>query len=279
VAAGAALPVAGYAQFVEPYRLATEKHEFSIAGLPETFDGFRIVQLSDFHFGDFIGAHEVAAAVDVASSLNPDLIALTGDFITSPEDSEGAPVTDPAYTYVALCARELARLKAPHGVFACFGNHDSYTNESYIRAVLGSFNIHVLRNENRAVERDAQRLWLAGIDDAVHGQPDFGKASARIPARETKIMLAHEPDVADETAKYGYDIQLSGHSHGGQIRLPLIGSLYLPSLAKKYPYGYYRVGELQLYTNRGIGMIVLPYRFNAPPEVTLITLRAAPARK
>lgn len=271
IAAGAALPLAGYAQFVEPHQLTVEKLDLRISKLPEAFDGFRIVQLSDFHFGSYTGVVEIAAAVELANSLKPDLVALTGDFITAPAGA--ILLTDPVFTEAAQCAQALSGLRAPNGIFACLGNHDVGFNSRYITEVLVGSGLWVLVNANRAIERAGKRLWIAGVDDGVFGTPDFSRALAGIPAEEAVILIAHEPDLADEAAKHPISLQLSGHSHGGQIRLPLVNALYLPILAKKYPFGYYRVRDMQLYTNRGIGTIVLPYRLNAPPEVTLVTLK------
>jgi predicted MPP superfamily phosphohydrolase len=273
--AGAAVPVAAYAQFVEPHELTVGRLDLRIPGLPEAFDGFRIAQLSDLHYFPYTRKREIAAAVDLANSLHPDVTVLTGDFITS-DDSPGAyKVTDPVYSHMGVCAELLSHLKAPHGVYACAGNHDAAIGTAYVQGALGDFGIVLLRNENRPLERDGARLWIAGIDDAVHDHPDFALAVANVPRGEIIVLLAHEPDLADVTRMYPVAVQLSGHSHGGQIRLPIIGCPYLPSLAKKYPFGYYRVGNLHLYTNRGIGEILLPYRLNAPPEVTLVTLRRA----
>lgn len=272
-AAGAAIPLAGYAQFIEPHHLTLEQVDLHIPNLPEAFDGFRIAQLSDFHYGAYTGASEISVAVNLANSLKPDLTVVTGDFITWPGEDIAVPVTHPVFTEIALCAQTLSGLSAPSGVFGCFGNHDVLVGERYITEVFDSFHIRLLANENRAIERNGKRMWIAGVDDAISGGADFVKTLRGIPSNEPVILLAHEPDVADEAAKYPVAVQLSGHSHGGQIRLPLVDTLYLPRLAEKYPYGYYRVHNMHLYTNRGIGTILLPYRFNAPPEVTLITLR------
>jgi predicted MPP superfamily phosphohydrolase len=136
----------------------------------------------------------------------------------------------------------------------------------------------VLLNANQVLERGSARLWLAGLDDAIHGSPNLDLALRGIPRGEATVLLAHEPDLADIVARHPVHLQLSGHSHGGQVRVPLLGSPYLPPLARKYPYGYYRVGGMQLYTNRGIGTIILPVRFDAPPEVTMFTLHSTPPR-
>jgi predicted MPP superfamily phosphohydrolase len=274
--AGAAVPLAGYAQFVEPYHLTVERLDLSIPNLPAAFDGFRIAQLSDFHYGVYTGAAVVSAAVDLANSLYPDLIVITGDFITMPDES-ALPVTDRVFTDMALCAELLAGLKAPSGVFACLGNHDADFNSKYVTEVLTSFGITVLVNANQPIQRAGARFWLAGLDDHLAGKPSFRRTLAGVPVSEIVVLLVHEPDVADEAARYPIALQLSGHSHGGQVRLPLVDRLCLPPQARKYPYGYYRIDNMHLYTNRGIGTIVLPYRFNAPPEVTLLTLRRRPS--
>ena len=273
VAAGTAVPLAGYSQFIEPYHLTTTRLEFRIPNLPEAFDGFRICQLSDFHYGAYTGAREISAAVALANSLNPDFVVLTGDFITSP----GQPVslTHRVFTDMALCAEVLSGLKAPTGVFACLGNHDAAFNSSYVSEVLTSFRISVLTNSKWPIERAGKRLWLIGVDDGIFGRPDFKQALKGIAPNETVVLISHEPDLADEAARYPIAVQLSGHSHGGQIRIPGFTGLFLPELAQTYPFGYYRIRDMHLYTNRGIGTVVLPYRFNAPPEVTLITIRTS----
>jgi hypothetical protein len=130
----------------------------------------------------------------------------------------------------------------------------------------------VLRNGKYGIEKDGQRLWVAGIDDVLQGQADLHRSMAGIPEADATILLAHEPDFADYAAKFPLDLQLSGHSHGGQVRLPGIGPIILPTLGQKYHSGLNRVGRLQVYTSRGVGVINLPVRLNCPPEVTLITL-------
>ncbi|MGH9524893.1 MAG: metallophosphoesterase [Terriglobales bacterium] len=274
-AVGAAVPLAAYSQFIEPHELTIGRLELPIVGLPEAFDGFRIAQLSDFHYLPYTRRSEIEKAVQKTNSLSPDLTVLTGDFITSDEDISVLNASSPVYSHMGVCAELVSHLRAAHGVIACPGNHDTSIGIPYVRGALGDFGIPLLVNESRAVERDGGRIWIAGVDDAIYGKADFGRALAKIPAGETVILLAHEPDLADEASRHPIALQLSGHSHGGQIRLPIIGCPYLPPLAEKYPYGYYRIGKMHLYTNRGIGEILLPYRFNAPPEITLVTLRQA----
>jgi len=146
-----------------------------------------------------------------------------------------------------------------------------------VHHALADRGITVLRNSSWVMERDGQRLWFAGIDDAFELKADMHATLARVPAGEATVLLAHEPDYADYAVRFPVDLQLSGHSHGGQVRLPGMGPLILPALARKYHTGLNRVGSLHVYTSRGIGVINPPVRFNCPPEVTLITLHSARA--
>ncbi len=270
-AAGLACSTTAYAALVEPEETDVERVPINLARLPEAFGGLKIAQLSDLHYGPFTGAREIGAAADQVNALSPDLIVITGDFITSPtlERRDTKPIMN-----AGLCAQVLSRLRAPLGVFACLGNHDVTVDPDHISEVLQGVGVPVLRNRNVSLERGGARVWLAGVDDALEGNPRMDRSLAGIPEQDAVILIVHEPDFADEASRHAVDLQLSGHSHGGQVRIPLLGSPYLPPLARKYPYGYYRVGRTQLYTNRGIGTIGLPLRLDAPPEVTLFTLRA-----
>jgi predicted MPP superfamily phosphohydrolase len=131
----------------------------------------------------------------------------------------------------------------------------------------------MLRNGNRALERGGARLWLAGIDSVLGRTSDLQRALTGVPRDEPIILLAHEPDYADHAARFGIDLQLSGHSHGGQVRIPGVRPIYLPPMARKYYAGGYQVGALALYTTRGIGTIGVPFRFACPPEATVVVLR------
>jgi predicted MPP superfamily phosphohydrolase len=273
---GAILGVGAYAALVEPEEVRVERVRIHLPNLADAFDGLKIVQLSDLHYGPFTGNREIGRAVARANAENPDLVVLTGDFVTARTFGfESDRLTDPALTHAVLCANLLGQLRAPLGVFAVLGNHDSFVNAFYVAEVLGFRSVRVLRNARHALERGSARLWLAGVEDVLQGSPRLDLALKGIPAGEPTVLLVHEPDFADFAARLPVHLQLSGHSHGGQVRLPLLGSPYLPPLARKYPYGYYRVGRMQLYTNRGIGTIMVPLRFDAPPEVTVFTLHAA----
>jgi len=260
--------------FAESNHPRVVKVEVPLARLPRSFDGFTIAQLSDFHYEEHFSAVPIRKAVGMVDALKPDLIALTGDFVTVPLFDNAASLKAAVKT-AEPCAQLLSTLQAPFGKFAILGNHDGEAGPARIAAALKSLGIPVLRNQSVPLERGTDRIWLAGIDDVLRGYPDLGATIEKIPANETTILLAHEPDFADESSLSPIDLQLSGHSHGGQVWIPGIGAPWLPPLSRKYPRGFYRVGNLSLYTNIGIGTIRAPIRINCQPEITLITLRAA----
>ncbi|MGH9600920.1 MAG: metallophosphoesterase [Terriglobales bacterium] len=270
LALGAA--AAGYGFLIEPRRIVIERIEMRLRRLPGEFDGFRIAQISDIHYGPFMSSDFVRKAVEEINQLRPDLVALTGDFISRPlgknNGREGAEMHAPP------CADALHGLRPAYGSYAVLGNHDHWNHPGIVKDSLETTGFPVLVNQAVALEKDNARLWLLGVDDVMENKADLEKALKRVAASEATLLLAHEPDFADHAAKFPIDLQLSGHSHGGQVRIPWLGAPVLPLLGKKYPMGRYRVGNLQLYTNRGFGVINPPVRFNCPPEITLVTLRA-----
>jgi len=276
--AGAGLAALGADGFVQSKHIEIKKIEIPLARLPEAFDGFTIAQLSDFHYEDHFSVFPIRESVQIVNHLNPDLIVLTGDFITVPVLDTHSRNARQAAKSAAPCAEILRDLKAPMGKFAILGNHDANADSARVIGALREHEIPTLVNRSVSLERGPARIWLTGVDDALEGNPDLGAALEKLPSGETVVLLAHEPDFADEAALSPVDLQLSGHSHGGQIWFPVIGAPWLPPLARNYPRGLYNVGKLTLYTNLGIGTIRAPIRINCPPEVTLITLRAAKAK-
>lgn len=260
---------------IEPhFRVVGERINISLARLPLEFDGFRIAQLTDIHFGPNIGRWHVERCLEVTRAFNPDLVVLTGDFVGHPLGKgygpEGARYAEPCSDVLVGGLKNVPQM-------AILGNHDHWNGPEIVRGALAERGISVLRNSSTAIERGAKRLWIAGVDDAFAGKADLQATLQKVPAGEATVLLAHEPDYADVATRFPIDLQLSGHSHGGQVRLPGIGPLILPRMAHKYHTGHYRVGNMQLYTNRGVGVINPPVRFNCPPEVTLITLKAKTA--
>jgi predicted MPP superfamily phosphohydrolase len=260
---------------IEPNQPKLVRLEIPLPRCPQAFDGMTILQLSDIHYDHHFSVVPLRRALTMVRDLRPDLIVITGDFITIPPFNDYFHNAKPAAAAIDPCAQLLRELHAPLGVFAILGNHDVDSDPQRIIAALHSANIPVLRNDSVPLERFSARLWLAGVDDLGSGKPDMNATLKSVPKEEAVVLLSHEPDYADEVARYPVDLQLSGHSHGGQIRLPFLGAPWLPDGAKKYPWGIRTIGPLTLYTNAGLGTIRVPVRLNCPPEITLFTLRAA----
>lgn len=267
LAAGGLAAFEGFVR--EPRHPVSEEVEVRLERLPEAFDGFRIAQVSDIHYGPYMNREGVARGVAVAQKLRPDLVVLTGDFTSRPLGKayglDGARHAEP-------CADEIVKWKGVQMV-AILGNHDHWNDAGIVTGALRDRGIPVLRNQSIPIEREGARLWIAGADDALVGAVDITKTLQGVPKNETTVLLMHEPDVADHAAKFPIDLQLSGHSHGGQVRVPGWGPVILPELARKYHTGLNRVGRLQVYTNWGLGVITPPVRFLCPPKVTLLKLR------
>ncbi len=270
-AAGGAAALAGDGFLIEPNLPKVVRQEIALRRWPQRMDGFTLALLSDFHYDPYFSVHPLRAAIGMVNELHPDLIVLTGDFVSIPllgHSAEGAAAAEP-------CAQLLRQMRAPHGLWGVMGNHDDETDPSRVTGALRDNGIHVLRNQAVPIERDGSRFWLAGIDDLLGRRADISATLHDIPSDEAAVLLAHEPDYADHAADYPVDLQLSGHSHGGQVRIPLLPPLVLPKMGRKYFAGRYQIRALTLYTNRGLGTVEVPVRLNCPPEITLLTLRRA----
>jgi len=249
-----------YGQRIEAYDVTLERVTIPIKGLPPSLHGFRIVQLSDMHIEPFTPAEVITAAVTMTNQLQPDVIVLTGDYVTDKPQA--------IHTLTPL----LAPLQAKHGVFAIFGNHDLWTNATVVGEALTQMGFQLLVNQGVALGE----LYLAGVDDCWSGRPNLAAALAQHQADMPVILLAHEPDFADAFCQdKRVNLQLSGHTHGGQVRIPGYGAVVLPRHGKKYQAGLYQVDGMWLYTNRGLGVMPIRQRINCPPEVTEFTLVAA----
>lgn len=256
---------------LEPNRPELVRKEIILSRLPAAFDNYKIALLSDFHFDPVFSVHPLRAAIPIVNGLQPDLIALTGDFVSIPplhrQFRKAAYAAEP-------CARLLRQMTATHGLWSVMGNHDAETDPDLVTEILRATGIKVLSNQSVPMELSGSRFWLSGVNDVLEGDSDLDATLTNVPKDEATILLAHEPDYADYVARHPIDLQLSGHTHGGQVRLPFLPPLYEPPLARKYIAGLFKVGSLTLYVNRGLGTIGLPIRFDCPPEITLITLRA-----
>jgi uncharacterized protein len=270
LAAGAGVTaIAADGILLEPMRPSMVRKEILLKRWPARMDGFNIALLSDFHYDPIFSIHPIQSAVEMVNRARPDLVLLTGDFVTSPpfgDRSRGLADAEP-------CAQLLQKLQATHGRWAVMGNHDVISGAPQVTAALRAAGLAVLSNSAVPIENNGGRFWLAGVGDVLLKTADLHSALQPVPPDEAVILMAHEPDYADYVARYPVDLQLSGHSHGGQIRFPLLPPLYLPPLGRKYVSGLHRIRELMLYTNIGLGTITIPVRLNCPPEVTLITVR------
>ena len=231
--------------------------------LPEEFNGLTIAHLSDIHHGVFCSQDYVNRCVEIANSLTPDIVALTGDF------------TFGAKSYAEPCGEILAGLQAKIGKFAVLGNHDHYNSAGRVTRALRQAGITVLINEKERLEKKGEKLWLFGTDDLLTGETDLVELYRDCPKEEARITLSHNPDFLDVFAEKEQhtDFMLSGHTHGGQIRVPLLGAPHLKILGHDYVMGLQRKDTMQIYTTRGLGTVGPPVRFFCPPEIVLYTLQ------
>lgn len=265
----AAASVFYYARYTEPNLLRLQNVSIDAASVTPDLDGIRIVQISDIHLGRFYSPDKLQSLVTRINGLKPDMIVFTGDlidnFANDPVSGSIAPI--------------LSQMNAPLGKFAVYGNHDQGggAKRPYAR-IMAYSGFKLLVNEHQTLSIGRSKLVVAGVDDFLLGSPDLTKTLSGIDRNAFVLLLAHEPDVADRLGKYPVDLQLSGHSHGGQVQLPGYGPLYTPPLARKYTEGLYTFHAdsrrpLQLYVNRGIGTTRLPFRLDSVPECTIITLK------
>jgi predicted MPP superfamily phosphohydrolase len=264
VSSGAAL--LAYAAAVEPNWIEVRAVPLTLPRLGPAFHGYRLVQISDIHAGKWMSDLRLERIVDRVNAEQPDLIAITGDFVT--RVYRGAPRD---------IGPVLRRLQAADGVVAVLGNHDYWGRRGpgLIRRLIHDTGLIDLNNKVHRLERGGDMLYLAGVDTALYREARLDEVLRLLPGEGPAILLAHEPDFADQSAATRrFDLQLSGHSHGGQVRLPGLPPPRLPPLAHKYHTGLYQVGTMLQYTNRGLGMVGLPLRFCARPEITVFTLQA-----
>lgn len=260
-----AFATATYAILIEPNKVILEEIAVRMPRLAPAFDGYRLVQISDFHLRGQRSRRHLLAALEKVQQIQADLIVITGDLLHgyTPGDVE-------------FLIEALRPLHAPDGVLAVLGNHDYRDDVTRLRQALPQCDVVELCNSVHSIQRGEAALHIAGLGSAVWRQDSLDTVLDKLPDQGAAILLAHEPDTADFSAATGrFDLQLSGHTHGGQVHLPLIGMPVLPSFGQRYPSGRYQLGDMTLYTNRGLGTTGPLVRLGAPPEVSLITLQAA----
>ncbi|WP_223162126.1 metallophosphoesterase [Salinicola halophyticus] len=265
VVLAATLLLSGYALWQARRVPRTVEISVPLADLPPALEGFVIVQLSDLHVGPTIKRNHLQRIVERVNSLAPDLVAITGD------------LTDGRVAELENDVAPLASLNARHGTFCVTGNHEYYSEAEAWIAAFRRLGMRVLINESDYVEHDGAALAVAGITDLSAGyyvashRSDPAAAARDIPTGMTRILLAHQPNSAPQAAEAGFDLQLSGHTHGGQL---WPWSL-LARRANRFLAGLGKEGRMWIYTSRGTGYWGPPMRFGAPAEITRIRLTAA----
>jgi uncharacterized protein len=254
--------MSAYARLIEPYQYLISETDIYIRNLPKAFEGFRITQLTDIHHSRILGIEEVRRVVKIAQQTKPDLFVLTGDYTTSYR------------RYIEPCAEALSILSAPEGVWAVLGNHDHYTDPELTTRALERQHITVLNNAHTSLQRGSDAIQLSGIDDWSWNATDWQRALSGLNANTPTILLSHQPSVLDLDQTQTVALILSGHTHGGQLKLPVIGApARFATQDLKYARGLFRSGDTQLYVSAGTGVIGLPLRFGVRPEIAVLRLQ------
>lgn len=260
-----------YSTEFERHEIEITEHTVKLPNLADSFHGMRLVQISDVHFHEFSEAFYIRDVVKRVNALKPDMVLLTGDFVT---DGPLSHAYGRAQSYP--CAEILQTLECPLR-YAVMGNHDAVVGVPTVIDALSTHGIPVLENQYVPIERDGRRFWLAGSANVT---AHTARLELTIPPKPIRgddpvVLMVHEPDFLDHVAQYGgVDFMVSGHTHGGQVRLPFLGPVVLPELGKKYVEGFFQRGQTRLYVNRGLGTVGMPVRFMCRPEITVFTLAA-----
>jgi uncharacterized protein len=266
-AAGAALfaaPAAaiGYGVFVERMNIRLREQKITIPGLPEDFNGLRIVQLTDIHLSPFLSERELARCVAMANETNAHLALVTGDMISVNRDP------------LETCLKHLAGLHSEAGIFGCLGNHEIYANaEDYATELGARLGIRYLRLQSAKLKFGGTVMNLAGVDYQPFRRPYLVGAEKLIEPGMFNLLMSHNPDVFPVAVRQGYDLTIAGHTHGGQVRVEILREdLNIARFFTPYVDGLYQQGGKTIFVSRGIGTIGLPARLGAPPEVALLRL-------
>ena len=254
-----------YGTKIEPNWLEIVPIELTIPQLDRAFDQFKIVQISDLHSTKFMPESRLARIIRLVNQQQPDVIAITGDIITKRSHFDPQKLQ-----------QQLIQLHSKSGTLSVLGNHDHWSRKiDLLKQTLAESNINNLDNQVYIIEKDGKQLAFAGLDDPFWGQPDLKQMISQLPDKVPAIFLVHEPDYVDKNSQtHRFALQLSGHSHGGQIRIPFITPFILPLGGQKYFAGLNQLGDTITYTNRGLGMTNLPIRIGSRPEITVFTLHS-----
>ena len=261
----ALLVVASWGVFVRRRWVEEREIEVAIPGLPPAFDGYRIAHLSDLHVGSLTPRAVFEKWVARTNAKKPDLVAITGDMVTS------------GTAFHADIAEVVGQLEARDGVVVAMGNHDYFGEGEPLVRLLRDKGARVLRNEAWVLEKNGERLHIAGVDDNWSRRDNLEVALRTRQAEDTTVLLAHDPVMFDEAHRAGVELTLSGHTHGGQVAMPFFAKrLSLAQLTHRHFLGLYREGKSAVYVNAGLGTTGPPLRLGVPPEIAVLVLRAAP---
>lgn len=258
--AGDLSKVAKYA-IDEANSLSLERVTVELDRLPKKLNGFKIIHLSDIHHSPFTSFDHIARTVKIANRLKPDMFVLTGDYVSH------------ELSYIRPVAELMGSLQAEFGTHACLGNHDHWTAPDLVTKAFREAGINMLVNEGFRFEARGGSFWLAGVDDHMVGKTDLAAALKGSYPDEMKLLLAHNPIIFRRSVRSGVDLTLSGHTHGGQVRVRDKDRRLIRR--RKLSNGLHQRKDSQIYITRGIGTVVLPVRYQCPPEITLLELRAA----
>jgi uncharacterized protein len=251
-----------FPQLPASQQIEVSRHRVELRNLPGAFEGLRVVHLTDIHHSKYVSFNAVYRMVALSNRLRPDVVVLTGDYITW------------SRKYIRPVAKALKDLRSRLGVYAVLGNHDVRVDADAMTSSLEKSGIRVLRNASARIDHRAESLWLVGVDEYSYGQSDLAKALKGVPKAAPRILLAHNPEIIAEAARQDIDFIAAGHTHGGQVKLPYLKSLnIITQPTQEFLEGFVMAGKTQMYISRGLGKVIVPLRIKCPPELPTYTLR------
>lgn len=253
--------------FWEASDLRVRRWNIALPNLPDAFAGKTLAVLTDMHHGPYVSQSFIAATVQLTNAQQPDFVALVGDFVQKGKYAEEQLVP---------CLQTLMGLQAPLGIFAVPGNHDMHRRGAVYHDAIKQTTFTDVTNRATRLTIDGQHLWFAGVDDLWYGVPNQEQALESIPARAAIVLLSHNPDFAESNPDPRVGLVVSGHTHGGQVYLPIAGAPWTPTkYGEKYRHGLVQGPKSQVFVSRGIGEAGVPIRLQCPPEINLLTLTPA----
>jgi predicted MPP superfamily phosphohydrolase len=267
----AALPLAAWSLFVEPDQLVVARETIALPRWPDALDGLRVVAISDIHAGaPFVDAAKLRRLVAAANSERPDLVVLLGDYVIQ-------GVLGGQFIAPEQAVRELGALRGRLGVYAVLGNHDHWLDAPRVRRSFESAGIQMVDDKAVHLEQPGRGFWLVGIHDIWTGWPDVARLLRQVSSGEPTLAITHNPDIFPALPA-SVDLLFAGHTHGGQVRLPLLGAPIVPSsYGQRFARGHVIENGRHLFVTSGVGTSVVPARFGVPPEIALVVIRSGSA--